>query len=176
MTKISSSLERHTFQAESSKKKLEEDPSNESARKLVEMYQQWREEAAARELDTEWQQNNMEYDMRTSQWMCSKVKASDTYAQNLYAAICNREFQKHDVLEILKDAVWSCSWRYAGGIIADMREEGDYIDWYCSGIGSGLGNGDETGEKNYVSESIVTEEIESDLNKLGWIVLPEHDE
>lgn len=52
-----------------------------------------------------------------------------------------------------------------------MREEGDYIDWYCSGIGDGLGNGDSDGTKNYVGESVVTEEIESDLKDLGWIVL-----
>ena len=57
-----------------------------------------------------------------------------------------------------------------------MRETGDYIDWYCSGIGSGLGNGDETGTKGYVPESTVTEEIEQDLLKLGWQVLPDDNE
>ena len=176
MTKIASSPERNTFQAKSSHKKLEEDPTDENAKAMIEMYQKWADESIAQTQDPDWQKNNMEYDLRTSEWMCAKVKASDTYAQNLYAAICNREFQKHDVVQILKDEAWSCSWRYAGGIIADMREEGDYIDWYCSGIGSGLGNGDETGAKCYVSESIVTKEIEADLNKLGWIVLPEFDE
>jgi hypothetical protein len=44
------------------------------------------------------------------------------------------------------------------------------MDWYCSGMGSGLGNGDEDGLKGYVSESEITEEIKSDLFKLGWIV------
>jgi hypothetical protein len=118
---------------------------------------------------------NMEYDLLTTDWILEKVRESDVYAQNLYAAMCNRDFQKLDVLPILKDQTWSASWRYAGGIISDMRQKGDYIDWYCSGIGNeehghGLTGADGTG---YVSESVVTEEIQNDLKKLGWIVLDE---
>jgi len=113
----------------------------------------------------------MEYDLLTTDWILEKVRTSDRYAQNLYAAICNNDFQKLEVLPILKNETCGYSWRYAGGIIADMRQKGDYIDWYCSGIGSGLGNGDEDGSKGYVGESVVTEEIENDLKKLGWLVL-----
>jgi hypothetical protein len=140
------------------------------------MYNKWQEQSEAQEASEEWKKNNMEYDLRSSQYMLDKVRASDTYAQNLYAALCNNEFQRREVMPILKDETWGCSWRYAGGIIADMREQGDYIDWYCSGIGSGLGNGDETGTKGYVPESTVTEEIEQDLLKLGWQVLPDDNE
>jgi hypothetical protein len=64
-----------------------------------------------------------------------------------------------------------------------MREEGDYIDWYCSGIGNAeLGNGldstvpDITDGRNYVPEGVVTEEIELDLNKLGWRPVPYKDD
>jgi len=115
--------------------------------------------------------NNMEYDLLTTDWILEKVRSSDTYAQNLYAAMCNNDFQKLEVMPILKEETWSASWRYAGGIIADMQEKGDYIDWYCSGIGDGLGNGDSDGTKNYVSESVVTDEIRADLKRLGWIVV-----
>jgi hypothetical protein len=49
-----------------------------------------------------------------------------------------------------------------------MREQGDYINWYCSGTGEGLGNGDADGTKGYVGEGVVTDEIYGDLIKLGW--------
>jgi hypothetical protein len=49
-----------------------------------------------------------------------------------------------------------------------MQQKGDYINWYCSGMGEGLGNGDADGTKGYVSEGTVTEEIQMDLKALGW--------
>jgi hypothetical protein len=180
MLKISKSPERHTFQQERSEKKLEDPAITEeqrvSAQAHIDMWAKWRAEADARELTSEWQKNNMEHDLRTCELMLNKVRSSDTYAQNLYAAICNRQFQKLEVIPVLKDERWSASWRSAGGIIANMRQEGDYIDWYCSGIGEGLGNGDIDGTKGYVSESEVTDEIREDLKQLGWIVLDMEDD
>jgi hypothetical protein len=107
--------------------------------------------------------DNMEYDLLITEWILEKVRNSESYSQNLYAAMCNNEFVKNDVWPILSDDRWSCSWRGAGGIISDMRQEGDYIDWYCSGIG-----GD---DKNFVNEGHVTDEIRDDLLKLGWLVI-----
>ena len=79
--------------------------------------------------------------------------------------MCNMQFQKLDVMPILKNQRWSCSWRSAGGIVADMLEKGDYIDWYCSGIMH-----DEEGiSTGHVPEGHVTDEIKEDLKKLGWI-------
>ncbi len=126
--------------------------------------------------------NNMEYDLLTTDWILEKVRASDSYAQNLYAAMCNNNFTKREMWPILKEEKWSCSWRYAGGIIADMRQEGDYIDWYCSGMG-GLNQEYDAKETNeqwqkrtgYVSESVVTEEIEADLHTLGWLVIKDEE-
>jgi hypothetical protein len=174
MTLPSKSPERGTFQTKSYVETVETETDIEKieeAQAMLDLYASWRDEANARELNPEWQENNMEYDLRISELMLNKVRASDTYAQNLYAALCNNNFQRLDVLPILKGETWSCSWRYAGGIIADMRQEGDYIDWYCSGIGSGLGNGDEDGTKGYVGEGRVTDEIREDLKTLGWIVV-----
>jgi hypothetical protein len=51
-----------------------------------------------------------------------------------------------------------------------MREEGDYIDWYCSGIMTSDIN--ETNDKS-VSEGTVTEEIINDLKLIGWKLLEE---
>jgi len=169
MTDISKSPERNTFQAKSYEEKLIEDPNNRNARAMVEMYQQWREEADSREIDESWQKNNMEYEMRTCDWMLAKVRSSDRYAQNLYAAMCNMRFQKLDVMPILKDELWSASWRSAGGIVANMQMRGDYIDWYCSGMGEGIGNGDPEGTKGYIPEGVVTDEIKEDLKQLGWV-------
>jgi len=168
MNKVASSPERHTFQKEGYIKHCEK-KGKEPNPNYVAMYKTWREQDEEKLKDPEWQKDNMEYDLRSTEWICEKVRASDAYAQNLYAAMCNMQFQQNEVWPTLADERWSCSWRHAGGIIADMREQGDYIDWYCSGIGGGLGNGDEDGNKGYVPEGTVTEEIRRDLFTLGWI-------
>jgi hypothetical protein len=180
MNSISKSPDRHTFQAESSKKKLEENPNDENALSMIDFYQTWKEEADAREQDPEWQKNNMEYDMRTCDWMLEKVRSSDTYSQNLYSAMCNNDFIKLEVIPILRQDpekdYWGASWRSAGGIVANMRQEGDYIDWYCSGIRGGpLGGAEDENDwdtKKYVPEGCITDEIQNDLQRLGWAVAP----
>jgi len=185
---INSSPDKNTFQLENYVKRREE------AGKLPEpeyldMFKTWREQDEANIVDPEWQKDNMEYDLRSTQWIIDKVKGDEVYAQQLYASMCNNSFTKNDVIPILTEKKWSCSWRHAGGIIADMREQGDYIDWYCSGIrDSKILDDDEfralTKEqqeyyiqgKAFVSESCVTDEIREDLLKLGWIVIDEEPE
>ena len=112
---------------------------------------------------------NLELDLIQAEAIKDKVKANDAYAQNLYAALCNNDFQKRDLWPMLKDDLWHCSWRYAGGIIANIRGTGDYMDWYCSGIGDGDGDG----IKGYVPEGFVSEEIEHDLYAINWLVIKE---
>lgn len=124
-------------------------------------------------------------DIRNCPEIMAKIRAgSNSYAQNLYAAWCNMQWCKRDptnVWPILKEEYWSASWRSAGGIVADLRNEGeDYMDYYCSGMRGGLSmagkEDDEYFERTkYVSESVVTEEIEEDLNKLGWFPVPYDD-
>ena len=113
--------------------------------------------------------HNLEEDIRACAWMLKKVQVSETYAQNLYAAMCNNVFQRNEVWPRLKDEYWSCSWRSAGGIIAELRGQGDYMDWYCSGI---FGVGEADSFQGYVSESTVTDEIRQDLFAIGWMVEP----
>lgn len=117
--------------------------------------------------------HNLESDLWLTPEIVDKICASDKYAQNMYAAMCNVTWQEHDVWEVLLDKEWGCSWRYAGGMIAGIRKQGDYMDWYCSGIGDVLGNGDDTGSKGYVGEGIVTDEIREDLASIGWIPINE---
>jgi len=177
--KVSSSPDRYTFQKEGYVKRCEKDGKYGKLPNpaYIKMYETWREQEAEEIVDPEWQKDNMEYDLRSTKWICDKVKANENYAQNLYAAMCNMQFQKLDVVPILKDQRWSCSWRSAGGIVANMREKGDYIDWYCSGIGgqdTGYGldgtvpKKEEDG-RTYVPEGAVTEEIREDLKALGWV-------
>ena len=71
---------------------------------------------------------------------------SDVFASLLYAAMCNTVW-RHGAT----GALWSCSWRHAGSIVAMLRGEGDYIDWHCS-----------------MGEGLVDEQVMAELTALGW--------
>jgi hypothetical protein len=80
---------------------------------------------------------------------------NDDYAKDLYRALCNMRWKKYGFAEL-----YSCSWRYAGGLIATIRNKGeDYMTFYLSG-----------------HEGNVTDEIKDDLKKLGWKQDPWPDE
>jgi hypothetical protein len=180
---ISKSSERHTFQAEEYVKRCQEE-GKEPSEDYLNLFKSYRQRDEDNMADPTWAKDNLEYDLRTTEWILDKVRASDAYAQNLYASMCNNDFIKNDVVPILTEKKWHCSWRYAGGIIAHMQEKGDYIDWYCSGIRNHTDMDDEPTKemteegrklyeevKRYVAESVVTDEIREDLLKLGWIVI-----
>ena len=91
---------------------------------------------------------NLEQDLIDCQFIKNKCRNDDEYARNLYRALCNSEWYTDDQ----QDQTWSCSWRYAGGIVANLRATGeDYMSFYCSG-----------------SEGSATKEIMEDLEKIGW--------
>ena len=169
---IAKSPDRYTFQKNNYLERCKQDGKTPNEAYL----QMWDD---AKDYDIEWEEdpelhkNSMEYDLRSSEYMCERVRVSETYAQNLYAAMCNIRWQKREVLPILKDEYWSCTWRSAGGIVADMRGSGDYIDWYCSGIYN-AGDDGEAHDPHYeqmkfVPEGTVTEEISNDLYDIGWV-------
>jgi hypothetical protein len=71
-------------------------------------------------------------------------------AVDLYRALCNVDWYKNGIS-------WSCSWRSAGGIVAELRDVGeDYMDFYCSG-----------------GEGQVSEKIRALLCNLNWLPNPE---
>lgn len=75
----------------------------------------------------------------------------DVYANKMYASICNMQWRHIETREL-----YSCSWRYAGGLIAAARyKKENYLDFYCNG-----------------NEGVVDQEIEKDLGKLGWVPVP----
>lgn len=106
----------------------------------------------------------MKHDIESCEWMVDKIRRSHTYAQHLYAAICNNVFQRNDVIPILKGWKWTASWRMAAGIVGDLRG-GNYGDFYCTGPNYDHNN------THAVSEGQITDEIRQDLIKLGWIIL-----
>ena len=174
---------RNDFKLARYRENLAKNPNDETAKFMINHYTDYDDEDKDLAADLEWRKDNLEYDLRSTDWIIEKAKSDKVYAQHLYAAMCNNDFMRNDVWPILTEKKWSCSWRHAGGIISDMREEGDYMDWYCSGIVDDriidlLENAKSEDEKKkllelkaHVAESAVTDEIRKDLLKLGWIVI-----
>lgn len=100
---------------------------------------------------------NLEMELYRNVNLCERAKKDLPFAQNLYAAMCNMAWKKDEVISYT-------SWRSAGSIVATMREEGDYMDWYCSGM---IPDADDN-----VEEGTVTREIEEILNEMGWVKHP----
>lgn len=112
--------------------------------------------------------NTLEQDLYNN-YIIAKVTASEVYAQNLYAALCNNTFVRIDDT----NTTYGCSWRYAGGIVAKLLGTGDYMDWYCSGIIC-FDYINSISTIGYVPEGIITDEIKADLHYIGWTILPEN--
>jgi len=113
---------------------------------------------------------DLEQDLWRSDEILIKIRSRDDYAQNVYAALCNMRWQPVEVMPILTDEYWSCSWRSAGGLVARLRQSGDYMDWYCSGIQdfSGAHGDPRFNGGGYVEEGVVADEIREDFATLGW--------
>lgn len=140
MKKYSTSPERGSFYRKHWLNQLEQMKANQD---VYNQTMKFLDENDNRE-ETEDKTFNLGYDLRSNETLLLKARHSQTYCRDLYAALCNNQFFYGD-----KD--WSCTWRQAGGIISDMIEKGDYIDWYCSG-----------------NEGFVTDEIKLDLMMMGW--------
>lgn len=99
----------------------------------------------------------------------TRLVLDDTFAQNVYAAMCDHEFVSTPPV-----FVWECSWRTAGRHVANLRNQyGDhsenYMTWYCSGImGLDADDGCETG---YVAEGTVTDTVREAFLALGWNIM-----
>jgi len=79
-----------------------------------------------------------------------QVKEKD-FARKLYDCLCNTIWYNKTTGDI-----YSCSFRYAGDILANMRHEGEsYLDFYCNGF---------KGEGAYHAE------VYKELNKFGYKV------
>jgi hypothetical protein len=119
-----------------------------------------------------------------------KIRADKEFAQGVYRSLCNidwiheptapknwKEVLKHpgsdpdrskeehkrlwdEYCERIKGWTYSCTWRYAGGLVAEIRNEDNrdsmaYCNWYCSG-----------------GEGLVYEDFEKHMAQHGWIQIP----
>ena len=76
-----------------------------------------------------------------------RLKEDDLFAKQFYASLCNTIWFNESTNDL-----YSCSWRYAGGFIAKIRNKDEtYMEFYCSG-----------NEGNY------HEEVYKELAKLGY--------
>lgn len=75
----------------------------------------------------------------------------EAFAGKLYASLCNMQWRyKAD------PDVWACTWRYAGGMVANLRDQDeDYIDFYGSG-----------------NEGTIDSEIGELFTAMGWQAVP----
>ena len=74
-----------------------------------------------------------------------RMKESDDFCTQIWSALANIIWKHKSGEE------YSCTFRYAGGMIADIIDKGGYMDWYCSG-----------------PCETVSDEIKKDMLDLGW--------
>jgi hypothetical protein len=91
---------------------------------------------------------SLERDLAMSDRVCGLIR-SDVFSVLLYGALCNTSWRHKST-----GATWHCSWRGAGGIVAELRGEGCYTDWYCSS-----------------GEGLVDEHVLAEIGALGWALV-----
>ena len=99
-------------------------------------------------------EHNLERDLIDCQPIKDKVRKDDRYATRLYDALCNTKWYHDSDVHggRTKGDAWSCSWRYAGDLVAKLRvSHEDYLDYYCSG-----------------NEGLIAPDIAKDLKQIGW--------
>lgn len=81
-----------------------------------------------------------------------KIRSDDEFAKQFWSALANVDWYHPATGQSA-----SYSFRAAGGLIADIRGEGNYMDWYCSG-----------------PYATVSDMIALSMKKEGWIadILP----
>ena len=101
--------------------------------------------------------NGFEEDLAASSLIKNKVQ-DNQYAHELYCALCNTMWWHTEI-----NGPYHCSWKYAAGLVGDLRaKHEDYLDFYCGGARDSLNGGRDP------FEGVVTERISTDLLTLGW--------
>jgi len=74
-----------------------------------------------------------------------KIIKDDNFCKELWGALANVRWINED------GTIFECTFRYAGGLIADIRDNGNYMQWYCS-----------------YDYATVSDYIAEQLSTLGW--------
>lgn len=74
-----------------------------------------------------------------------RMRSDEEFCKNIWSALANVIWRNIDGAEA------SYTFRAAGGLIAEIIDGGDYMDWYCCG-----------------PDSVVSEEIAKGLASCGW--------
>ena len=95
--------------------------------------------------------NNLKKDLTQ---IAERLRGDDELSVALYGALCNMQWCNRE------GVIYSCTWRYAGGLVAELRCVGeDYMAFYCSG-----------------GEGAIDTAVQTMLGDLGWAPLPYCDE
>jgi len=102
------------------------------------------------------QEADLEYALKTSDYIRSRCRADRLYAEALYRALCDVKWISKHPFHILKDESWKCTWREAAAIVGDLASTtdvlSDHLDWYSVG-----------------KEGYIERYIKEDLDYLGFI-------
>lgn len=86
---------------------------------------------------------NFEDDLRD---VLGQQMNDDDFARRVYASLCNIDWVHENGTE------YSCTWRYAGGLVAEIRDrDEDYMDFYCTG-----------------NEGVIDAEVADAMEAHGW--------
>jgi hypothetical protein len=91
------------------------------------------------------------FEMAANRALGDRIRADKQIARDMWCALANVTWKHQDGYTAL------FTFRGAGGLVADIRGEGDYMDWYCC---SG-------------PYPRVTEEIRQAMAAEGWTPHPE---
>lgn len=98
------------------------------------------DESARRDLDVDLQA------------LSARLRDERGLADELYCALCNVEWRHTD------GSLRTMSWRYAAGLVADLRDSGEiYADFYCT---------------RACDEGTISDRVAAAMSELGWTGMP----